>query len=249
MHEPGAGFLLDLTGSETSYIVHLSALSESDPMSKLIPIEHGRTRGERMREGSRERRSLQKQELRRAILGAAAELFVEQGYEHFSVRQVAERIGYSATTIYLYFENKDDLLFEVVFDGWQRFTERFLAAAVSTDDPLQRLYALARVYVDFGLDNPAVYNIMFVQRTDFLTHENLHDSGKPVDLFVVLCDAVQAAVDAGVISPGDVETYSDGLWACVHGVVTLCPNMFDDERRRRAVDVVLSMALSGLRAQ
>jgi AcrR family transcriptional regulator len=201
-----------------------------------------------MREASRERRSQEKQELRRTILGAAADLFVELGYDRFSVRQVAERIGYSATTIYLYFENKDDLLFEVVFDGWQRFSETFLAAAQSSDDPLQRLRAMGQVYVEFGLDNPAVYNLMFVQRTDFLVHENLHDSGKPVDLFVVLCDAVQAAVDAGVFPPGDVMSYSDAIWACAHGVVTLCPDMFDAERRRRAVDVVLTMALTGLSA-
>jgi hypothetical protein len=97
----------------------------------------GQTRGDRMREASRERRSLQKQELRSSILVAAAELFLEHGYEHFSMRQVAERIGYSATTIYLYFENKDDLLFEVVSDGWQRFSDDFLAAAAAADEPLE----------------------------------------------------------------------------------------------------------------
>jgi AcrR family transcriptional regulator len=209
----------------------------------------GQTRGDRMREASRERRSLQKQELRSSILVAAAELFLEHGYEHFSMRQVAERIGYSATTIYLYFENKDDLLFEVVSDGWQRFSDDFLAAAAAADDPLERLHALGRVYVSFGLDNPAVYGLMFVQRSDFLMHENLHRSGKPADLFVVLCDAVQAAVGAGIFPPGDVVGYSDAIWASVHGIVTLCPHMIDDERRQRAVEIVLRMTLDGLRAR
>jgi AcrR family transcriptional regulator len=215
----------------------------------VIVTSGGQTRGDRVREASKERRSLQKQELRRSILTAAAEVFVEHGYEHFSMRQVAERIGYSATTIYLYFENKDDLLFEVVFDGWQRFSDEFLAAAAATDDPLERLRAMGRVYISFGLNNPAVYGLMFVQRTDFLMHENLHSEGKPVDLFVVLCDAVQAAIDAGIFPPGDVIGYSDAIWASVHGIVTLCPSMFDDERRRRAVEIVLSMTLDGLRAR
>lgn len=202
-----------------------------------------------MREASKERRSLQKQELRSAILTAAAELFLEQGYDHFSMRQVAERIGYSATTIYLYFENKDDLLFEVAFDGWQRFSDEILAAATATDDPLDRLRAMMRIYIAFGINNPAVYGSMFVQKTGFLVHENLHDAGKPVDLFVVLCDAVGDVIEAGIFPPGDVVAYSDAIWASAHGIVTLCPSMFDDERRQRAVDIVISMTLDGLRTK
>jgi AcrR family transcriptional regulator len=218
-------------------------------MAEVVAGNAGQTRGDRVREASKERRSLQKQELRSSILAAAAELFLEYGYEHFSLRQVAERIGYSATTIYLHFKNKDDLLFEVVTDGWQRFSDELLAAAAATDDPLERLHAMGRVYVSFGLTNPAAYNLMFVQRTDFLMHENLHSEGKPVDLFVVLCEAVQAAMDAGIFPPGDVVGYSDAIWASAHGVVTLCPSMFDDERRQRAVEIVLQATLDGLRAR
>lgn len=68
------------------------------------------TRVERTRQASRHRREQEKEELQQLILKAAGELFLEQGYDRFSLRQVAERIGYSATTIYLYFEDKDDLL-------------------------------------------------------------------------------------------------------------------------------------------
>jgi AcrR family transcriptional regulator len=218
-------------------------------MSEIIEVSGSHTREERVREASKERRSLQKQELRRSILTAAAELFREQGYDHFSLRQVAERIGYSATTIYLYFENKDALLFEVMSDGWQRFSDEFMAAAESSDAPLERLHAMASVYISFGLNNPAVYDLMFVQRSDFLMHKNLHSEGKPVDLFVVFSDAVQAAIDAGIFPPGDVVGYSDAIWAGVHGIVTLCPRMFDDERRKRAAEIVLSMTLNGLRAR
>lgn len=218
-------------------------------LSEVVDPPVGHTRSERVRDASKERRTLQKQELRSTILAAAAESFLEHGYEHFSLRQVAERIGYSATTIYLYFKNKDDLLFEVITDGWQRFSDEFLAAAAAADDPLERLHAMGRVYVSFGLNNPAVYGLMFVQRTDFLMHENLHSRGKPVDLFVVLCDTVQAAIEAGIFPRGDVVGYSDAYWASVHGIVTLCPSMFDDDRRQRAVEIVLRAMLDGLRAR
>ena len=89
------------------------------------------TQTQRLRQAIRHRRDQEKQELRQAILTAAGELFLEQGYERFSLRKVAERIGYSPTTIYLYFRDKDDLLFTVVDEGFVRFGQQLAAAAES----------------------------------------------------------------------------------------------------------------------
>src|SRR5947208_303540 len=72
------------------------------------------TQAQRLRQAIRHRQAQEKQELRQAILTAAGTLFLEQGYEHFSLRKVAERIGYSPTTIYLYFRDKDDVLWAMV---------------------------------------------------------------------------------------------------------------------------------------
>src|SRR5213080_1273356 len=60
--------------------------------------------------GVQERRAREKQELRQEILQAARELFVREGFENVSMRKIAEKIEYSPTTIYLYFQDKADLL-------------------------------------------------------------------------------------------------------------------------------------------
>ncbi|MFX5306100.1 helix-turn-helix domain-containing protein, partial [Acinetobacter baumannii] len=73
--------------------------------------ENTATRQIRIRQKSAERRERRRQETRRAILEAATRMFEREGYEGFSLRQVAEAIGYTPTTIYLYFKDKDDLLF------------------------------------------------------------------------------------------------------------------------------------------
>src|SRR5919112_1174148 len=111
------------------------------------------TQAARLREVSRRRREQQKEDLRRTILDAAAGLFVEHGYEALSMRQIAERIGYSATTIYRYYEDKDDLLFAIVQDGFLRFGQQLAKAAQSSDDPRERLPALGHAYIEFGLKN------------------------------------------------------------------------------------------------
>ena len=90
------------------------------------------TREQRLSQASRRRRETQKQELRQAILEAASSLFLEQGYEGFSLRQVAERIGYTPTTIYLYFADKDALLFALLDDAFDRFGAALHHASLSS---------------------------------------------------------------------------------------------------------------------
>lgn len=206
------------------------------------------TRGDRLKAGSRERREQQKAELRSTILSTAAELFLEQGYDRFSLRQVAERIGYSPTTVYLYFQNKDDLLFQVVYEGFHRFSQQVIDALERIHDPLQRLKEVCRVYVSFGLEYPAYYNLMFVDRTDFLEHDRPHGE-KPGDVLVRLEEAVQEAINAGLLVEGDAVSLGDAMWAAVHGVVSLgtCMPMFDPARRQRAIDATLAMVFDGLR--
>src|SRR2546430_17566244 len=97
------------------------------------------TQAERLRQAIRHRQDQEKQELRQAILTTAAELFLEQGYDHFSLRKVAERIGYSPTTIYLYFREKDDLLFTVGDEGFKRFGKTFAATGARTGGPWARI--------------------------------------------------------------------------------------------------------------
>jgi AcrR family transcriptional regulator len=207
------------------------------------------TQAQRLRQAIRHRQEREKQELRQAILAAAGELFLEQGYERFSLRKVAERIGYSPTTIYLYFRDKDDLLFTVVDEGFERFGKQLAAAAENQEDAWERLIALGRAYVAFGLQNPMYYQLMFMQRTDFLTHPPVGESQPRIASFQVLRQAVQQAIDAGVLRPGDAENYSDVLWALVHGMVSLAISMptFDASRIQRTMETAWQMECQGLR--
>ena len=56
--------------------------------------------------GVKERRAREKEQLRRQIIAAARELFVNEGYENVSMRKIADKIEYSPTMIYLYFKTR-----------------------------------------------------------------------------------------------------------------------------------------------
>src|SRR5919112_6714668 len=163
------------------------------------------TQAARLREVSRRRREQQKEDLWRTILDAAAGLFLEHGYEALSMRQIAERIGYSATTIYRYYEDKDDLLFAIVQEGFLRFGTQLTKAARRGGEPLARLQALGHAYVEFGLKNPVYYQLMFMQRSDFL-FESRAEEAPMIDSFGVLQQSVEQAMGAGLLRQGDPVT-------------------------------------------
>jgi len=207
------------------------------------------TQAERLREVSRQRREQEKEDLRRRILDAAGALFVEHGYEGLSMRQVAERIGYSATTIYRYYEDKDDLLFAIVREGFLRFGKALAKAAESSDDPRERLAALGRAYIDFGLKNPVYYRLMFMQRFDFLFESRADEKAPMIDSFAVLRGAVEQAMRAGVLRQDDPETTSVVIWSVVHGVTSLAiagAKRFNKRQVRESAELAMRMIGEGL---
>ncbi|MEO8260051.1 MAG: TetR/AcrR family transcriptional regulator [Acidobacteriota bacterium] len=106
--------------------------------------------------------------MRRGILDAARELFVNEGYHNVSIRKVAERIEYSPAAIYLYFPSKDDIFFALAEEGFRLLGdpsdlvnhERF-----ATQAPLDRIRAIFwRVY-EFSVEHPQYFALMFVDRS------------------------------------------------------------------------------------
>lgn len=204
------------------------------------------TRAERLREASQERREQERQDVRQRILQASSELFLQHGYAHFSLRQVAETIGYSPGTIYLYFKDKDEMLFTLMNDGAAEF-HRMMQAAAATAEPRARLAAIGQAYVDFGRRYPAYYQLMFMQRTDYLLRADMPPQTL-LGIFDLWRVAVEDAMRAGVLHMGDPVSVGDSLWALLHGVVSiaiLMPN-FDETRIRKMVEAALGLMTNGL---
>ena len=68
--------------------------------------------------GIKERQERDREAVRRAILDAARDLFVDEGYGNVSIRKIAERIEYSPAAIYGYFPSKDDIFFALADEGF-----------------------------------------------------------------------------------------------------------------------------------
>src|ERR1700730_11086394 len=116
--------------------------------------------------GVQERREREKKELKQEILDAARDLFVREGFENVSMRRIAEKIEYSPTTIYLYFEDKASLLFAICEETSARLAKRMAALTKASPDPVKPLRGGCRAYVDFGLKYPNHYRVPFINHPD-----------------------------------------------------------------------------------
>src|ERR1700722_722165 len=99
------------------------------------------------------RRQKHKEELRRIILDAAQNIFAHEGYENFSMRKLAERVGYSPASVYLHLKNKEELFECLVEESFARLlrTLTSLQDGQKRGNPVDELKMGALAYVEFGL--------------------------------------------------------------------------------------------------
>jgi AcrR family transcriptional regulator len=174
--------------------------------------------------GTTERREREKVELRGKILDAARELFAEHGYEAVTMRKIAEKIEYSATAIYLHFKDKDELIQELCAHDFLAFSQQFVSV-VGIDDPIERMRVAGRIYVDFALQHPNHYRLMFMTpHPQAPPPEALERRGDPRrDAYAFLRELIDGAMKAKLLKKHlkDVDLVVQTVWASIHGVVSL----------------------------
>ena len=198
-------------------------------------------------------------ERREEILAAAARLFLELGIDNVSTRRIAQAVGISQTSLYVYFPNKAALL-EVLCD--QCFV-KLVALANSPEaqagGPLDRLRWLMRTYVRFGVAHSDEYRLSFM-----IKHEHAGktaadiaaflDSSVPrsamppgMQCFMELQDRVNDLARAGLLRL-DPRLAAQVIWAAGHGLVTLLITMpeFPWVDRDTLIDQAVEIQFQGL---
>jgi AcrR family transcriptional regulator len=159
------------------------------------------------------------------ILGAARDLFAEQGFHAVTMRKIAERIEYSPTAIYFHFRDKENLLRELCDTDFGALAHEFQKIA-RIGDPIDRLRHIGRAYVEFAIDFPNHYRLMFMTPHPGVirTEDSRLTKGNPEeDAYAFLRATTAEAIASGHLRPelGDADLVSQMVWAGIHGVVSL----------------------------
>jgi AcrR family transcriptional regulator len=166
-------------------------------------------------------------DLRRAIVRAALEILSETQSLEFSLRELARRAGVSHNAPYKHFADKRELLAAVSTAGFELLTKRMSERSAGLSNARTQLFAMLRAYIHHGVENPALYRLMF---GGYLTGP---DNGRPA-IERSTADKTKALL-AGVILAGGLgrpipntarnERKIAGAilacWSLVHGLTML----------------------------
>jgi len=152
------------------------------------------------------------------LLRAAARLMERDGSQAVSMQAVADEAGVSVGLIYRYFEGKDDLLLAVIIDVLDAFAVRVPAAVQSAgEDPVQRLAAAFRSYCEV-IDEHRHAAVLTYRES-----KSLSDAGRArikeleVRTSAPLRTLLTEGIEAGALSPVDVDLVSYNLLLAAHG--------------------------------
>ncbi len=200
--------------------------------------------------GSVERRERQKADLRAQLLDAARTIVQEHGLEGLTMRKIAEAVEYAPGTIYLHFPSRDDLVRELVRDGFLELVN-YLKPAAQIADPRERLAAIGYAYARFGVERPATYRTIFLQPPDI--SRALADmrpgcekgpDGDGVGAFGILEQTVAELIARGDFRQLPATVVAETIWGWLHGLVALRATC--DQKMLTDFDTSVRLAIEGV---
>lgn len=170
--------------------------------------------------GIKERRERERQITRQSIVTAALTIAKRDGWPALTIRKVGEEIEYSAPMVYEYFASKEEMLLELVREGFAQLNAAMQQAHRSTAaDSEARLFNVAWAYWNFALANPELYQLMHG------SSETPLNKAVMVQAVQEVCETVQAALaewaQANAVAMNDSYAATELCWCILHGFVTL----------------------------
>lgn len=180
-------------------------------------------------------------DLRSALLEAALTVISEIGPQGLTIREVARRAGVSHAAPYRHFTDKNELILAVVEQGFDLLQSTMQAEKdAAEDDPLSQFAASGMAYVNFALQHPAYYRVMFsgdmLSSTGNVTLQ--HTSREALQEMV---SNIRDCQQLGVVRDGDPVIQALTILSTIHGFVCLV----NDNRTGHLIDD--SYSLDGIR--
>lgn len=167
---------------------------------------------------------------REEILQAAKELFLEQGYEATTIRRIADRVGVSAPALYLYFQDKEQMMLALCDQTFGYLIVSIGEIENTVSDPRERIRRFGEAYLKFGMAHPDEYKLIFLgtnipESVRKLGHKMpTDDPTRPgvggAIVFQRLVSMFVEAKERGLKLNYPPDTCAELCWMGIHGVVS-----------------------------
>ncbi len=192
--------------------------------------------------------------LRGTIVRAALEILRETQSVEFSLRELARRAGVSHNAPYKHFADKRELLAAVSAAGFETLTKRMAREMASFQNPRQRLFAMLRAYIVHGVENPALYSLMFGGYLSGPHYSRpiieLAEAEKTKALIAeaIIAGALGAAIPQTERNERKIAGAILACWSLVHGLTLLLADGLVGPKKKSGVlgETVVQGMLDGL---
>ena len=168
--------------------------------------------------------------MRSKILDESVKLIIEDGFSKLSMRKIASRMGMTAANIYYYFANKDEINIKIRERGFQILYDKMLAGYKKHRSPKSRYRSIVKTFVEFGINNPDYYDVMYNLRTPkYTNYVGSKLEGAASDEKIKSTRTMQLSVKVMAEMMGiKKEQHSEDLsykaivhWSKLHGIISL----------------------------
>ena len=178
--------------------------------------------------GYEERKRQEREIKRKDIIDAAERVFFSKGYENTSMDEVAKEAEFSKRTVYVYFNSKEQIYFEIMIRGYKLLIE-MIEKSFQADQPqnaLEELRCIFFTFFRFSEDYAEYFKaIMEYETKDSDGRTDVEDESKAEcyllgeQIFGYLSRALQKGVKEGRLHSGlESEKAALTLWACTVGI-------------------------------
>ena len=199
--------------------------------------------------GILERKDREKKKMRSLILKTAMKLFLEEGFENVTIRRIAERIEYSPAAIYLYYKDKDEILYAIHEIGFEKLYKQ-QQTILSTRDPWKRLKKHGEVYIKFALENPEYYDLMFIMRGPAKKIKEKEEWEIGLRSFEFLKGNIKECINAGYLKRVNLDVVAFAFWSLTHGIASLVIRerciMFPEKHLNSIIEGALDFVLNSI---
>jgi len=170
----------------------------------------------------KDRKTRENARLKQKILSGALQVFAKEGYSRVSMRKIAAQIDYSATTIYRFFRNKEDLLRNIMANTYRVLAARFEKVKEGIgEDPVDTLKKLIWEYVAFCVEQPEMFRL-FSDLARFemeggVMYEILGENRYMV--YQSWFDYIRRSISSGSLARNDEVQVFLFLWDAVNGYI------------------------------
>lgn len=168
--------------------------------------------------------------LRDRILEASRQFLIEDGLRALSMRRIAKRIGISATSIYIYFENKDHLVHTLMEESLEQLAARIEESAAGETNPVRKFRSIINAYIDFAFQNPENYQIIYLVQPGTMAPFPQDKFRKSRRSFELLVGVIEEGVKEGSMQADAPLIAAYSIWAQLHGVVSVVLTQRLDKR-------------------